>query len=101
MAELILSHLQIRSCFSSVIGGDSTEFRKPHAQPLLTCMEQLNASAGQTLMIGDSAADVGVARAAGVAVAVLPWGYTPTGAADLGADVVIEDAAALLQVLPV
>ena len=101
MAELILSHLQLRSCFLSVIGGDSTDFRKPHPQPLLTCMEQLDANAGHTLMIGDSAADVGVARAAGVAVALLPWGYTTTPPEDLGADEIIEDAAALLQALPV
>ncbi len=100
MAEQILTHLKIREYFSVVVGGDTTPFRKPHAQPLMTCMEALNIDSQTTLMIGDSAADVGVARAAGVPVALLPWGYTAIPAADLGADAMLEDAAALLRKLP-
>jgi len=39
-------------------------------------------------MIGDSAADVGAARAAGVPVILVPDGYTGAPAASLGADYV-------------
>ena len=95
MAELILSHLNIRDRFNSVIGGDSTEHRKPHPQPLTTCMQEIGANSDTTLMIGDSAADVGVARAAGVSVVLFPYGYTKAHVSSLGADEVLIDAADL------
>jgi phosphoglycolate phosphatase len=42
-------------------------------------------------MIGDSPTDVATARAAGVPVIVLSYGYTPVPADKLGADRVTDD----------
>ena len=50
-----------------------------------------NWAAGLRLMIGDSATDVATARAAGVAVIVVDYGYTPIPAGELGADAVTGD----------
>ncbi len=99
MAELILRHLNIREKFSSVIGGDSTDHRKPHPFPLQTCLQELGASNHSSLMIGDSAADVGVARAANIPVVVFPWGYTKAPVSSLNADDVLADAADLRRKL--
>ena len=41
-------------------------------------------------MIGDSTADVGAARGAGVPVIVYRYGYSDVGADQLGADVVLD-----------
>jgi phosphoglycolate phosphatase len=41
-------------------------------------------------MVGDSLSDVLAAKAAGVPVAVVSFGYTETPARDLGADVLID-----------
>ena len=41
-------------------------------------------------MVGDSGADVGAARAAGVPVILVPDGYTGVPAESLGADVVAD-----------
>lgn len=99
MAKSIISHLQLTDTFGAIVGGDSTPHRKPHAEPLLHCLEILGAEASDSLMIGDSAADVGVARSAEIPVVVLPWGYTPNGVEDLGADYIAHDAQALKQLL--
>jgi phosphoglycolate phosphatase len=85
----ILVALDISGFFASVIGGDSTTERKPHPLPLQTCLRQLEARPEDTVMIGDSGADVGAARAAGVPIILVPDGYTGVPAASLGADRVV------------
>ena len=84
----ILNTLDIAGFFGSIVGGDSTSEKKPHPLPLQTCLEELKASPGVSIMIGDSGADVGAARAAGVPVILVPDGYTGAPAASLGADYV-------------
>ena len=91
----ILNALDIAGFFGSVVGGDSTVHKKPHPLPLQTCMEELSTSAGVSVMIGDSAADVGAARAAGLPVILVPDGYTGAPASSLGADYVTGSLAEL------
>jgi phosphoglycolate phosphatase len=87
----ILAALEVEHYFGSVIGGDSTARRKPDPLPLLTCIENLAASPAGTVMVGDSGADVGAARAAGVRIIIVPDGYTGVPAAELGADHIVDD----------
>ncbi len=91
----ILHALGIHEVFSSIIGGDSTAQRKPHPLPLQTVMAQLGVKPQESLMIGDSGADVGAARAAGVKVILVPDGYTGVPAETLGADYVLESLSSL------
>jgi phosphoglycolate phosphatase len=58
-----------------VIGGDSCERRKPDPQPLQAACEALQVEPAQALMVGDSANDVLAARAAGLPVVCVPYGY--------------------------
>ncbi len=99
MAKDIISHLQLIETFGAVVGGDSTPHRKPHAEPLRHCLDLLGVDSSAALMIGDSAADVGVARAVGIPVLLVPWGYTPNGIDSLGADYIARDADELKSVL--
>ena len=93
MTQLILDSLDISGFFSCVVGGDSTEHKKPHPLPLQTCLQGLGVRPEEVLMVGDSGADVGAARAAGVTVILVPDGYTGVAAATLGADHVIKNLA--------
>ncbi len=93
VTRLILGALDITGFFNSIIGGDSTNMRKPHPLPLLTCLEELGVRPEDALMVGDSGADVGAARAAGVPVILVPDGYTGVPAVSLGADYVVGDLA--------
>ena len=72
----ILDTLGISHYFGSVIGGDSTSGKKPDPTPLLACLDELGVSPSDAVMVGDSAADTGAARAAGVYAIVVPNGYT-------------------------
>ena len=55
----------------------------------------VRAADGSAVMVGDSANDVAVARAAGVPVVVVSFGYTAIAPAELGADAVIDAFAEL------
>jgi len=100
VTRLILTALDIQGYFGSVIGGDSTNVKKPHPKPLLTCLEELKSRPEDAVMIGDSGADVGAARAAGVPVILVPDGYTGVPAVSLGADFVVGTLADIPSSIP-
>lgn len=91
----ILEGLDLSGFFSSVIGGDSTHAKKPDPEPVLACLRGLVAEPEYSFMIGDSVHDVHAARAAGVTIAVVPWGYRSAPVDELGADFVLHDLAVL------
>jgi len=100
VTKQILNALDISGFFGSVVGGDSTRMRKPHPLPLMTCLEELRTHPADALMIGDSSADVGAARAAKVPVILVPDGYTGVPAVSLGADYVVADLADIPNSIP-
>ena len=86
----ILAALDIDRHFSAVVGGEAEVPKKPHRAMLDATLAGLGVRAGNAIMVGDSAADVGTARAAGVPVIVVSYGYTKTPSDSLGADAVID-----------
>ncbi len=104
MTDLILKSLGIGGYFGSVIGERPDLPRKPDAAPLRLCLSELGVMPHEAIMVGDSAADTGVARAAGVRVVLVSYGYTHTPVESLGADAIIhhlgELEAALLALKP-
>jgi phosphoglycolate phosphatase len=73
--------------------------RKPDPGHLLGTLGLLGADAGTAIMIGDSANDVATARAAGVPVIAVSYGYTAVPVDRLGADLVIDSFAELTAIL--
>jgi len=100
VTQLILNALDISGFFGSVIGGDSTSMKKPHPLPLMTCLEELETHPEDAVMIGDSGADVGAARAAKVQIILVPDGYTGVPAVSLGADYVVGNLADIPNSIP-
>ena len=96
----IVNTLDIAGYFASIVGGDCTPMKKPHPLPLLTCLEELETRPEDALMIGDSGADVGAARAARVPVILVPDGYTGVPAVSLGADYVVGRLADIPASIP-
>jgi phosphoglycolate phosphatase len=74
-AATLLAQLQLSDYIEVVVGGDDVAQRKPHPQPLLLACEALQVDAARALMVGDSAIDVLAARAAGMPVVCVPYGY--------------------------
>lgn len=58
-----------------VVCGDTLERKKPDPLPIAYCMRRLGVGAARTLLVGDSEIDIATARAAGVAVWAVPYGY--------------------------
>lgn len=69
--------------FDCVLGGDSVPNKKPDPEMLLVACRELNVSPADCVMIGDSSADSGAARAAGMPVALFSQGYNHGQAVEL------------------
>ncbi len=95
LSLLLLDALQMRDFFSAVIGGDSVSERKPHPEHLLATLRAMKVENRKALMVGDSANDVAAAKAAGIPVILVGFGYTQVPAESLGADGVIANFADL------
>ncbi len=74
-AVALLGHLHLSDYIEIVVGGDNVAHRKPHPQPLLIACEALRVDVAHALMVGDSVIDVQAARAAGMRVVCVPYGY--------------------------
>ena len=61
--------------FEHVVCGDTCARRKPDPMPMLHACELLDVAPADTLAIGDSCNDALAARAAGIAVLAVPYGY--------------------------
>ncbi len=69
---------------------------KPHPAMLLKAMEALGAEPSGAVMIGDTAHDIGMARAAGVRAVGVTWGFhTRAEIEAAGADLVLDTFAEL------
>lgn len=74
-ARALLADLGLGAGFAAVVGGDSTAHLKPHPAPLRAALAQLGCAAGEAMMVGDSAADIRAARALGMPVVTVRYGY--------------------------
>lgn len=73
-SKKILDFLELSRYFRAIVGPDMAGARKPEAQHLLFTLEAVQATAEETLFVGDMPIDVRAARNSGVAVAVVATG---------------------------
>src|SRR5262249_33548399 len=85
-----LAALGVVERFQAVVGGDSLPVRKPHPGHLFGTLERLGVAPDRAVMVGDSPNDVASARAAGLPVVAVSFGYTRVAPAELGADRLIH-----------
>lgn len=69
----VLEMFDLLSYMGSIITVDDVEHPKPHAEPVLKAIQELNADPAHTLMVGDSSFDILAAQAAGVQSAGVAW----------------------------
>ena len=86
----LLDTLGLTQRFAVVMGADKVPAAKPDPRHLTATIEAAGGRLDSALMVGDSATDIGAARAAGVTSIVVSFGYTEIPAADLGADHLID-----------
>lgn len=86
----LLSALDMMRLFDAVVSGDSYEKGKPDPMPLLGAISETDADLTQAVMVGDSRPDILAARAAGVPIIAVDFGYSDVPIRSLGADRVIS-----------
>jgi phosphoglycolate phosphatase len=76
--------------FAAIVGADAAPAPKPAAAHLIATIERAGGRVERAVMVGDSASDAGAARAAGVPLVLVGFGYTDIPVRQLGADVLID-----------
>ncbi len=99
LSVALLEALDLRRRFAAVVGADAAPAPKPDRRHVIAAVEAAGGSAERAIMVGDSAADVDAARAAGVPSVLVSFGYTEIPPIDLGADVLIDDYAELVDAI--
>jgi phosphoglycolate phosphatase len=81
--------------FATVVGGDVLAAKKPDPAHLLAALAGIGATPRDAIMVGDNEHDVALAKAAGVPVILVRYGYHRVPLATLAADIQIDAFAAL------
>jgi phosphoglycolate phosphatase len=90
MAVPLLDALGFSGRFDAILGGDSLPVRKPDPGHLLGTIAAAGGRPEAAVLVGDSDADVHAARAAGVPVVGVTFGYSPDPMDVLGPDAAID-----------
>ncbi|MEO3999872.1 HAD family hydrolase [Mesorhizobium sp. CAU 1732] len=76
MATSLIAALGLADRFSAICGGDSFAFRKPDPRHLTETIARAGGDPERAVMIGDSRTDIDTAKAAGIPVIAVDFGYT-------------------------
>jgi phosphoglycolate phosphatase len=89
-SHLLLRALGVADRFQFVCGQDTYGVAKPDPTPLIETIARVGGQRADAIMIGDSRTDIDTARAAGVPVIAVDFGYTDIPIAELAPDRVIS-----------
>ncbi|MGB7973016.1 MAG: HAD-IA family hydrolase [Roseiarcus sp.] len=90
LAKLLIAELGIAEQFAFICGQDTFGVCKPDATPLLKTIVASGGARERAIMVGDSETDIKTARAAGVPVIAVDFGYADVPVKELGPDWVIS-----------
>src|SRR5262245_16835684 len=72
----LMGALALDRYFKAICGQDTFAFRKPDPRHLTATIEMAGGDPGRALMVGDSRTDIDTAKAAGIPVVAVEFGYT-------------------------
>lgn len=100
----LLQALGIGARFAAIVGKDTYPYSKPDPRHIVSTVERAGGDPDRAVMVGDSRADVEAARAAGIPVVGVTFGYTAVPMRDLNPDRLIahfdELAQAVAELVP-
>ena len=97
--DLAFARLPLASLFDVIVAGDETERHKPDPEPLLLAAGRLRVDGRDCAYVGDSPYDIAAAHAAGMFAVGVTWGRIHDREALAEADVVVDAAEELLDVV--
>jgi phosphoglycolate phosphatase len=95
LSVLLLGKLKLADRFKAICGQDTFRIQKPDPEILRRTIAAAGGSLQHAIMIGDSATDIRTARAAGIPVIAVDFGYSESPVAEFGPDRVISHFAEL------
>ncbi len=87
----IIAHFGWDNMLDAVVGGDTCLTRKPQPEMLLHVCNLSGILPANSIMVGDSPADITSAKNAGIPSIAVRGGYTNIAVEQLGADFVVEN----------
>jgi phosphoglycolate phosphatase len=90
MSRQLLDTLDLTRLFAAIAGRDTLATCKPDPDALLGTIELAGGNSSRAVMVGDSKVDIATARAAGVPVIAVSFGYTDAPIGDFAPDAVID-----------
>ena len=89
-AILLMEKLGVADRFAFICGQDTFGVGKPDPKPLIETIAASGGARSRAIMVGNSLTDIRTARAAGLPVIAVDFGYTDVPVAELGPDLVIS-----------
>jgi phosphoglycolate phosphatase len=86
----LMEALGLTSYFTAIVGPDTIGIAKPDPAPYREALRRMGAQTARSLLIGDSETDVLTARAAGVPVIGVTFGYTAEPIESFGPDALVS-----------
>jgi phosphoglycolate phosphatase len=86
----LLTALRLADRFAAICGQDTFSVQKPDPAILRKTIAAAGGQPANAIMVGDSETDILTARAAGIPVIAVDFGYTPRPVAEFGPNMVIS-----------
>ena len=86
LARELLAALDLDRHFAAISGQDTFAFRKPDPRHLTETIQAAGGQPDSAIMVGDSRTDIDTARAAGVPIVAVTFGYSPVPVASFNPD---------------
>lgn len=104
LSRQLLDALGLTGRFAAICGQDTFGIQKPDPEILRRTIRAAGGDAKRAVMVGDSGTDIATARAAGIPVVAVDFGYSETPIKELAADRLIghydQLATAVLELAP-
>ena len=88
--KVIMDQMGLTPLFDGIVGSEPPRPRKPDADPVWLAIERAGGTRSRSIMVGDSPADIGAGKAAGLPTIAVSYGYTNIAPPELGADILID-----------
>ena len=95
LSVLLLKRLKLADRFAAICGEDTFGIQKPDPEVLRRTVTAAGGSLTHAIMIGDSVTDIRTARAAGIPVIAVDFGYSDRPVSEFGPDCIISHFAQL------
>ncbi len=90
LTDKLMNEIGLSDYFTSIVGGDSFEYRKPDPRHLTSTLKIMRCDPQGAIMIGDAANDIVAARAAGLTSICVSFGYSKVPVAELNPDIILD-----------